>query len=74
MNNKKTALDYIKSLTNREKKTILKSKKDFIVFDHFGAYTLTNDLFRYRHTYQWGGAFGVLECIKQDIKPSASFI
>lgn len=74
MDNKKTALDYIKELTNREKKAIIKSKKDFIIFDHFGNYILTNDIFRYRHNYLFGGSFGVLECIKQDIKPSASFI
>lgn len=76
MNNytKTTALERINALPNKDKRTILKSKKDFIIFDLEGRYTLTNDLFRHRHAYQWGGAFAALSCIKQDIKPSASFI
>ena len=73
MSNKKTALEFIQELPNRDRKAIINSKKDFVVFDNAGNYTLTNDLHRYRHAYQWGGAFGVLECIKQDIKPKASF-
>jgi hypothetical protein len=68
MGNKKTALDYIKELNNKDKRTIKRSKKDFVIFDHFGKFTLTNDLYRYRHTYQWGGAMAVIACIKQDIK------
>jgi hypothetical protein len=68
MTNKKNALDYIKELSNKDKRTIKRSKKDFVIFDHFGKFTLTNDLYRYRHTYQWGGSFGVINCIKNDIK------
>lgn len=71
---KPTALQRINALPNKDKRTILKSKKDFIIFDLEGRYTLTNDLFRHRHAYQWGGSFAALSCIKQDIKPSASFI
>lgn len=76
MNNytKTTALERINALPNKDKRTILKSQKDFIIFDIEGRYTLTNDLFRHRHAYQWGGSFAALSCIKQDIKPSASFI
>ena len=55
---KPTALERINALPNKDKRTILKSKKDFIIFDLEGRYTLTNDLFRHRHAYQWGGSVG----------------
>ena len=71
---KPTALQRINALTNKEKRAILNSKKDFIIFDNVGNYKLTNDLHRHRHAYQWGGSFAALSCIKPDIKPSASFI
>lgn len=62
------ATQLINQLQYRQRYLIKNTKKDFIIFDKQGAYTLTSDLLRHRSKYMDGGTFAALECIKNDIK------
>jgi spore coat polysaccharide biosynthesis predicted glycosyltransferase SpsG len=62
------ATQLINAMQYRQRYTIKNSKKDFIIFDKYGAYMLTSDLARHRAKYMDGGTFAALECIKNDIK------
>lgn len=62
------ATQLINQLSPNHRRTIQRSRKDFVIFDAAGNYYLTDDLARHRHKYMLGGSFAALECIKQDIK------
>lgn len=62
------AVKLINAMPAKERAQIMRSKKDFIVFNRFNCYFLTNDLVKHRCEYIKGGAFAALETIRQHIK------
>lgn len=62
------AIDALRKLPLKQRLTIAKSKKDFVIIDKDLNFTLTDDLERYKNTYiKDGGHFAVISAIKNDL-------
>lgn len=62
------AVRLINAMPAKERAQIMRSKKDFIVFNRFNCYILTNDLVKHRAQYIQGGTFAAIETIRQHVK------